>query len=479
MQTKKFISTLKGYKTKFTNNPNKEKELSSITSLVEKQGGKLEVIALLNEQGQEDLKVYVKDVLGLTKAVASEKPAVRVIDKQPLRVYHSADGNEYTVKEGVTYKVDTIKKTLKRISKDLSTLNVEDIPTMKFLMTVYQRYLKDKFPGEDCPLKKDKIIFRGYRISCSLENGFMVEDSQKAYEVVATPWEGIPTPKELGEWFKKPVKEFSSEEERDSYERGKAFIERREKEKELLEKEREQNEVDFEHLRHKVLSTIDMIRSKTVDFDPTTFPEMIPFKRWKRMANNLVTKWKTRKIRYAKFINEMERITIEETFTIRKVAPKFVGTLRPQYKEVGYLQGNKIEVDGRWIDAVPFLLECLLFEHKKCMYQIMKYAMGQITMEELLDEPDKTDRYVEYNKKALANTAENAQILTMMFDIVGLVPPQDLCYNADLKVGDKIKVFYDGGFHRKTVANVDREIILGREEGLLKLDRWLKIETED
>lgn len=479
MQTKKFISTLKGYKTKFTNNPNKEKELSSITSLVEKQGGKLEVIALLNEHNQEDLKVYVKDVLGLTKAVASEKPAVRVIDKQPLRVYHSADGNEYTVKEGVTYKVDTIKKTLKRISKDLSTLNVEDIPTMKFPMTVYQRYLKDKFPGEDCPLKKDKIIFRGYRISCSLENGFMVEDSQKAYEVVATPWEGIPTPKELGEWFKKPVKEFSSEEERDSYERGKAFIERREQEKELLEKEREQNEVDFEHLRHKVLSTIDMIRSKTVDFDPTTFPEMIPFKRWKRMANNLVTKWKTRKIRYAKFINEMERITIEETFTIRKVAPKFVGTLLPQYKEVGYLQGNKIEVDGRWVEAVPFLLEYLLNKRKKLMPQIMKFAKGQITENELFDEPEKADKYEEYNKRLLKNTANNAQVLCILFDIVGIATPQDFLYKADLKVGDKLWLFYEGKFHKKTVAEVEKGITLGGGEALLKLDRWLKIETED
>lgn len=202
---------------------------------------------------------------------------------------------------------------------------------------------------------------------------------------------------------------------------------------------------------------------------------MIPFTRWKRKANNLVTKWKKRQIRYAKFISELEQLTIDETFEVKKVAPKFVGTLRPQYKEVGYLVGDKIEVDGKWIDAVPFLLECLLFERKKCMYQIMKYAEGKITMQELLDEPEKLDRYVEYNKRALKNTAENAQVLTLLFDIVGLVAPQDLCYKADLKVGDKIKVFYDGRFHCKTVAKVDKGIILGREEGLLKLDRWIKI----
>ena len=477
MEAKKFITTLKSYRTRFTNKPDLDKEKKYVASLIEKQGGKLEVISLLNEQGQLELKEYVKKVIGVVKVEATEKPAIRCIDSEVCRGYHSVDGKEYIVKNGVTYKVDTVKKTLKRIAKDLSELSIEDLPTMKFPMTTYQRYLKDKFPGEDCTLKKDKLSFRGYRISCTSESGFIVEDSQKAYEMVETPWEGIPTPKELGEWFKKPVRVFSSEEERASYERGKQFMKLREEEKAREQAERDENYIDFEQCRHKVLSTIKGIKSKTVDFDPTKFPDMIPFTRWKRKANNLVTKWKRRQLRYAKFIAELEKLTVEETFEIKKIAPKFVGTLCPQYKEVGYLQGNKIEVDGRWIDAVPFLLEVLLFEHKKCMYQIMKYAAGKITMEELLEEPDKTDRYVEYNKKALANTAENAQLLSILFDNLGLVPPQDLCYKADLKVGDKIKVFYDGKFHRKTVAKVDRGIILGREEGLYKLDRWIKIES--
>ena len=222
----------------------------------------------------------------------------------------------------------------------------------------------------------------------------------------------------MGEWFTKPVRVFSSEEEQASYERGKKILQLREEER---KRESEAEEVDFEYLRSKVLSTIKGIKSKTIDFDPTKFSEMIPFTRWKRKANNLVTKWKKRQIRYAKFINELEQLTIDETFEIKKVAPKFVGTLRPQYKEVGYLVGDKIEVDGKWIDAVPFLLECLLFERKKCMCQIMKYAEGKITMQELLDEPEKLDKYVEYNKRALKNTAENAQVLTLLFDIVGVV----------------------------------------------------------
>ena len=467
MGTKQFISLIKGCRTRFTNHPNKDMEFKSVQTLVEKQGGKLQAIAMLNEQGQEDLKEYIKGVLGLTKVTPIEN------SRESFKVYHGSDGkSEFIVKNGVTYKVDPEKKSLKKIVKDLSQLNIEDLPTMKFPMTTYQRYLKDKFPGEDCPLKKDKLLFRGYRISCTFEDGFLVEDTQKAFEAVETPWEGIPTPKELGEWFTKPVRVFSSEEEQASYERGKKIFQLREEER---KRESEAEEVDFEYLRSKVLSTIKRIKSKTIDFDPTKFPEMIPFTRWKRKANNLVTKWKKRQIRYAKFINELEQLTIDETFEIKKVAPKFVGTLRPQYKEVGYLVGDKIEVDGKWIDAVPFLLECLLFERKKCMYQIMKYAEGKITMQELLDEPEKLDKYVEYNKRALKNTAENAQVLTLLFDIVGVVAPQDLCYKADLKVGDKIKVFYDGSFHRKTVAKVSKGIILGREEGLLKVDRWIKI----
>ena len=41
---------------------------------------------------------------------------------------------------------------------------------------------------------------------------------------------------------------------------------------------------------------------------------MIPFKRWKRKVKSLYTQWKDRKIRYAKYLNEIEKVTTEETY---------------------------------------------------------------------------------------------------------------------------------------------------------------------
>lgn len=470
MEAKKFISTLKGFRTRFTNKPNVELEKKQVEGLAEKFGGRLEAIACLNEAGEITLKDYMKGVLG----VVTSKPTAKIVEEH-------TDGTGVAVKDGVTYKIDTVKKTMKRVYTDLKDINFDDIETAVMPMTVYQRYLKDHFDGESAPIKKGKLHFRGYRISCTAENGFMIEDTTKRYEVVETPWEGIPTPKELGEWFKKPKVEHTPEQLHEAIERGKELARKAKEEAEM--NSIEEVEVDYEKLRRKVLGVIKDIRSKTVDFDPTKFPEMIPFKRWKRKANSLLTQWKNRKIRYAKFINELEKATVEETFQVveKSHRSKFVGTLLPEYKEVGNLVGDKIEVDGKLIDAVPFLLEYLLHYEKRAMSQIMKYANGEITEKELFKEPLKVDWKVEYNKRALKNTAYNAQVLSMMCDLVGICTPQSLQYKADLEVGDKIMLtFSTGEIITKVVRSTERGIMLsGKNFGLLKIDNWIKLPKKE
>lgn len=472
METKKFISTLKGFRTRFTNKPNIELEKKSVETLVEKAGGKLEAIAVLNEvelpgEIKESLKQYLKGVLGVTTV----KPSAKVVEV-------GDDGTELAMRDGKLYKLDTVKKTMKRVYKDLSALNVDDVELEQMPMTVYQRYLKDNFEGESCTIKKGKLLFRGYRISCTAENGFMVEDTQNKYKVVDTPFEGIPTPKELGEWFKKPKVEHTPEQLREAVEKGKELARKAQEERERNARAVEEvEEPDYEELRRKVLRTIKSIRSKTFDFDPTKFPEMIPFKRWKRKVNSLLTQWKNREIRYAKFLNELEKVTTEETFVVaeKKHRSTFVGTLLPEHKTVGMLKGNKIEVDGKWVDAVPFLLDYLLFYEKRAMSQIMKYAAGEITDVELIKNPIAVDWKVEYNKRALENTAHNAQVLTMVYAQVGIVAPQDLLYEADLEAGDKILLDIDGELKTRTIASTDKGITLGKEIGLLKLDKWIKL----
>lgn len=469
METKKFISTLKGFRTRFTNRPNAELEKKSVESLVEKSGGKLEVIAMLKEQGMDELKDYVKTVLGITSVA-------------PCKVVTTDEkGDEYTFKDGKLYKLDTVKKTMKQVYKDLSDIDIDAIEFPKMSLQTYQRYLKDHFEGEPCTIKKDKLMFRDYRISCDAESGFIIEDTKRNYEIL-TPFEGIPTPKELGEWFKRPKVEHTPEELAAAVKRGEELArERKEKQAKKEEDELEEEAPDYEKLRKQVLRTIKDIRSKTVDFDPTKFPDMIPFKRWTKQVKTLISQWKSRKIRYAKFLNELERITTEETFEVKEKNHRsaFKGTLLPEFNKVGLLVGDKIEVDGKWIDAVPFLLEYLLAYEHRAMAQIMKYANGEITDVELIKNPLVQDWKVEYNKKALKNTAHNARVLSMVFESVGIDAPQDILYEADLAVGDKIMIFLDGDFRVKKISAIDKGIMLSGNMSLFKLDKWIKLPVKE
>lgn len=398
-----------------------------------------------------------------------EKPIGKVFTKDE-------DGNEYAYVKGKVYMIDTVKKTMQRVYKDFKEVPLEDIDltTDKFPMTVYQNYLKDKFPNETAVIKKGKLLFRGYRISCDKENGFVVEDTMKHYAAVEVPFDGIPTPKELGDWLDVPGdrKLEDAEKYKKAVEKGKELLRKKEE-----KQEKASEEIDYEKLRKKTLDLISGARSGAFDVDPEKLVSMIPFKRWKRQAKSLYTQWKDRKIRYTKFLREIERITKEETFVVeeRNHRSSFTGTLLPDHKKVGMLVGDKIEVDGKWIPAVPFLLDYLLFYEKRAMSQIMKYAKGEITDVELVKNPIEVDWKIEYDKKSLENTAHNARLLCMVYERVGIVAPQDLLYEADLQVGDRILVSAGGVLKQSTVMSVDFGITLGKDVGLLKLDNWIKL----
>lgn len=500
MELKSFIRTLKMQRGRYTKNPNAEAEKKTIENLAEKIGGKLEAIAQLKEAGEEELKSYIKDVLGIKTVVANvedtdtnvEKTtdASSTIEKKKVGRPKKDDKQYGRDEKGNLYEIDKVKKTCKKVYKDLKDLNYEDLDIPEISLITYQRYLKDKFPGETCTLKKGKLMFRDYRITLTTEDGFTVEDARNHYEAVDTPWEGIPTPAELGEWFKNPTTRELTDAEKiqeniAAIEAGKRHEYERKRERERLiaesekkreEEEKEEEGIYFEARRRTVLRKIEEIRTK-VDtvFNPEGFADMIPFKRWRRQCKSLLTKWKNKDIRYAKFLKELERITIEETFVIKEKNHRssFKGSLMPEHKKVGYLRGDKLEVDDKLVDAVPFLMDYLLFYEPKAMSQIMKYAKGEITDRELIEEPIKVDWKEEYKKKLLPNTAHNARVLTCVFESCGLIAPQDLLFESDLVPGDVILVYFDGKLRRKTVASVESGVILGKEVGLLKTDKWI------
>ena len=501
MEAKVFIRTLKSIRTRYSKKPNAEAEKKSIMKLVENIGGKLEAIATLNENGLDDLKDYIKGIMGVAKVVAkpnveprsetptkSDKEAEPACKKNVARVFSKDEnGNEYAECNGKVYIIDSVKKTMKRVYNDLKELADADMDKIAlsekaFPMTTYQRYLRDHFPGEDMPIKKGKLHFRGYRISCDPLNGFTIEDTTKRYEVVETSFEGIPTPKELGEWFKKPKREFTPEEEREAVERGKELLRKKKEEREAAKAAIEDaDEPDFEALRKQVFRKLKEARSKAYDVDPEVFTTMIPFKRWKRKVKSLYTQWKNRKIRYAKYLNEIEKVTTEETFVIeeKKHRSKFIGTFLPDFHTVGMLKGNMLEVDGKWIAAVPFLVEYLLHYEKRAMTQYMKFANGEITDIEFIKNPIDVDWRVEYRRNALENTAHNAAVLCMVYNQVGIVTPQDLLYDADLKEGDVILLDVDGELKRRTIISTNKGITMGKEVGLLKLDKWIKLPKKE
>lgn len=493
MELKKLIQVIKMQRGRYSKNPDAAKEKTTIEKLVDKYGGKLEVIAELKAANENDLLSYIKSVLGIKKVkadVSADTPISENLDetkatdkptKKVGRPKKKEDEFGYD-KEGNKFVIDSVKKTCKRVYNSFKDLNLEDLNIPEMSLKTYYNYLKDKFEGEDIKFKKGKITFRDYRISLSVETGFTIEDIRKKGEIVETPFEGIPTPKELGDWFKKPVIVTIPEEEREAIERGKEFSRRRKEELEALEEERERmlkepTPADYEKMRKKVLNKIKSIRERVdTTFDPQEFPNMIPFKRWRRKANSLLTQWKKKEIRYAKFLKELERVTTEETFVVEEKnhRSKFKGSMLPTFHKVGYLIGNQLEVDDKRVDAVPFLLDYLLHYEPRAMSQIMKYSRGEITDVELINNPIVVDWKEEYNKRKVINSAHNAQVLTCVFETCGLVAPQDLLYEADLKVGDVILLMIDGEFRRRTIAKVTQGIEVGKEVGLLKTDKWIK-----
>ena len=204
---------------------------------------------------------------------------------------------------------------------------------------------------------------------------------------------------------------------------------------------------------------------------------MIPFKRWQRNVRKLLKSWKAKQIRYPKFLKELMRITEEETFVVEEKNHRsaFVGTLLPEFKEVGMLDGAKIQVDGKWIEAVPFLMDYLLHYEPKAKTQIMRYARKEITLKQLLKNPIDVDWKEEYNKKLLANSVENVRALGMVYEALGIIAPQDMLYKTDLKVGDKVILFIEGELKTKVVREIEKGVLLSGGIGLTKYDKWFKV----
>lgn len=374
---------------------------------------------------------------------------------------------------GVGYEIDIVNKTCRKVMRNL--LEEEDTLMGGLLkeqasLKIYHKALKEKFKDEVVKLNKGVILFRGYRIRFADDEGFVIEDTTSKLAEAKT-FEELPTLDELTSFFKEErVIEHSPEDLRKAYELGKA-----------LQKQKEEFSDDdktLEDYRKEVIQTLKTMEKKGKgDTDLNILANAIPYKKWRRKAKALVVALNKREIRFKKFVSEMKNVTESETFgaELKNKRNKFSGTLLEAYKEVGLIYGNKIEVDNRLVDAVPFLQNYILYYEPKVMPQLMKFAKSEITDTELLSDPYKLDCFEEYNRGYLKNTEENTAILSALFDVVGIVTPQDLLYTAAVEVGDKIKVWDEDKFKVKTVTSLEDGVVLSGGVGLLKVDKWFKV----
>ena len=417
-----------------------------------------------------------------SKKISAEKSQPKEEKKKKILTPTDKEGI-YKDANGNRYKVDHATKTMKKIASTMSEININDIALDKMPMTIYQRYLKDRYMGEPCVLKKDKLRFRDYVVSCSADTGFIIQDTHKKYEVVSD-FDGIPTPKELGDWFDKPKREFTAEENRDAEERGKKASEEKEAMIEAAKEDNAEDEVDYEDYRKRVLSIISMIESgKRVCEDPIKeFKNFIPSNSWRRRSNKLLKQLLNREIRFKKFLRLMREMTEDIQFVKEeKHRFSFKGTLLPSFHKVGNLVGNMLEVDDKKVYAVPFLTEFALHFEPRIMPQLMKFTRKEISAVDFIKNPISDDWKEEYKKNVLENSAENANVLSCVMNAAGIMPPQSQLYSDDLKVGDRIYLFdpIRSEWVYKDITSVDKGVEINGGVGLYKNDTFIVVGHRD
>lgn len=425
-----------------------------------------------NAHGEKPIGAKRKAHLSTLKVVYSMRQQTKSLEKKrPVNKPLLKKGSVVKGKDGKFYEVtDPEKRKVRRI-KSLADIPINDMEIGEVSFTVYQRYLKDRFAGEDCPIKKGKLYFRDYRMKFDNEKGFVIEDTRNNYATVDTPFKEIPTPRQLGDWFEKPVKEITP-----------ADMQKAKLNGENLERSYGDYDVEvdsIEDLRNKALYRIQCIREKIdTTFDPMDFKGMFESRKWKVRAGKILKQWKEKKMRYPRMLSMLEELIKDDVVFGLKEEHKmseFVGTMLPACKEVGLLKGDKIEVDGKLIPAVPFIQNYLLHYEPKVMPQLMKYAAGEITAEQLIHKPIAKDKTAEFNSKLLKNSAEVAKVLSNVCVSVGLFAPQDLLFTDELKIGDQIMLFIDGKWSKQTITDSDFGVCYGNEYGIMKFDKWYKI----
>lgn len=280
-----------------------------------------------------------------------------------------------------------------------------------FNLKPYARMLRDVF-GEPAPIKRGAIHFRGYRISC--DECFLVEDTWNYYEPVDIGG-GIPTPRELADFFKAKKREFTAEENRLAAARGKALQMQAAEESRLRAESHQEREAPKRKeppYRQVRFVGVPMPRFKIVsDLDG----DLIEVNGKQQPAVPFLTEY---------LLSDPKA---------RKCMPRLMAFLRG-------------DITLRQLIASPF---------SDRQYQR------------------------EYDPRLVreGNSVRNTEALKCLYSLCGVQNPADLEYCAEIPDGTKVALLVDGRWHYRKVTNTPRGIFLGKSYGYLRKDDcWVLLE---
>lgn len=387
----------------------------------------------------------------------------------------------YIATNGKEYEICEKTKTAREVKRyDLSKESLENLrkvlkDSIKHSLKSYVEYLRQRFPDEKITVNKNRFDVRNYRFTVS-EEGIKCNDLSNYSAVVH--FKEFPTPKVVGDFLepKKVEKEFTPEELSEAYNRGKEIkptmpepvSKKKPTEQELLK------------AKEKALRLINRIIKKQADSKRIfeELPKIVPFRRLNININLQIKKYKERKIRFPKLIENLQQVIQAEDFKERPTRyPLFEGgrEIRLINCEAAY---NELLCynNGELINKGKLLVDIMLAKDSGATlvyYQLVKWLKKEITEAEFIDKPIKKDRFVDNEIELPQNySLEQIDVLEEVYmKVMNLPLPYNIVYETELKKGDKIRIWNSEypSIEKAVVVSVDQGVELSVNGGITYL----------
>lgn len=345
---------------------------------------------------------------------------------------------------GSAYFVDDKNKTVKKVFNSFKELKViADKLEEACELNCHDYFLIAKSAvGEKEIVRNSPNSFtsKGYRFSFD-DGKIIVKDLLNFSEVV--PFDGLPTPEDVVEILTKNKnrEKFTPKEMKIATEKGKRLLEERSVVpiKDVVKMDKK---AELEKARRKALRLITRIKNKQSPSKALLeeIPGMIKFMPVSVAIGIAISYYHNRKLRWGALVKRIENIIKTATFEKKpkKVEP-FPGFDIMDYTLIQpYMDDEsdipKILVDGAIVEEGEFLIKFLLQKDSDIdvHYQLMKWVTGEITSEELLENPVKKDKTIVFDIELFKEMKEeNVEVVRSFIAVLSMYNPVHLHYQGE------------------------------------------------